>query len=56
MSSNVFGTGKIDQEVSPICSSNKEMTYASFFRYVKVAMNAAQLAMASWKPAPVARV
>ena len=34
----------------------KGITYASFFRYVKVAMNAAQLAMASWKPVPVALV
>jgi len=31
-------------------------TYASFFKYVKVAMKAAQFAMASWKPVPVALV
>jgi len=31
-------------------------TYASFFRYVKVAMKAAQFAIASWKPVPVALV
>lgn len=31
-------------------------TYASFFKYVNVAMKAAQFAMASWKPVPVALV
>ena len=31
-------------------------TYASFFKYVKVAMKAAQFAIASWKPVPVALV
>lgn len=30
-------------------------TDASFCKYVKVAMNAAQLAMAIWRPTPVAR-
>lgn len=38
------------------CKMNEEKTYASFFKYVKVAMKAAQFAIASWKPVPVARV
>ena len=36
--------------------SERILAYASFFKYVKVAMNAAQLAIASWKPVPVALV
>jgi len=36
--------------------NKKKKTYASFFRYVKVAMKAAQFAIASWKPVPVALV